>query len=66
MYDGGSGGGGGGTILQRRFFYNVLQRFDLINNEHASVRICVKFLDLNCIFLQGNVQSYWDQEICSK
>ena len=66
MYDGGSGGGGGGTILQRRFFYNVLQRFDLINNEHASVRICVKFLDLNCIFLQDNVQSYWDLEICSK
>ena len=48
------------------FFYNVLQRFDLINNEHASVRICVKFLDLNCIFLQGNVQRYWDQKICSK
>ena len=47
-------------------FLQCLQRFDLINNEHASVRICVKFLDLNCIFLQDNVQSYWEKEICSK
>jgi len=51
-----------GDFLHVFFFYRDL----IINIDMQTVRICVKFLDLNCIFLQDNVQSYWDLEICSK
>lgn len=47
-------------FLQRDFF-TLFTNSLIINIEHAfsQLEFFVKFLDLNCIFLQGNVH-YWD------
>ena len=63
MYDGGKGGVGGaddGTISTKGIF----TFFTRIWYKHwtciSQLDFVVKFLDLNCIFLQDNVQeSYW-------
>ena len=63
MYDGGKGGVGAahGTISTREFFFTF---FTKIWYKHwtciSQLDFVVKFLDLNCIFLQDNVQEvYW-------
>ena len=58
MYDGGKGGSG--TILQRGSFFTGFTDL-IINVEHAfsQLEFVVKFLDLNCIFLQDNVQKLY-------